>query len=385
MELDTHLVDDATFINDVREPADFRGVSFSNYRKTEVKRAFVDNMHKIKLEAACYWCSELLCAGHLMDIWEILLYFMAKHIHLGNPRLVIYLESRFRIFRNILSQSTFVSELQLRNKVDIRKLFAEMVCILTLSPRKHSFEPIRINRVEEFDMTHMTERLRAPSVKFAEPVFQEEDPKELYIAVNEFSYAISREGSNLMTACYWIEWMLEFDAICRKRREICRCQRRTKVPVETKYQKDIIWMAWDAFNHYAKADAHGEFIERSMQSLLQLFSIKYTTACGKRRRYLLYFAVTLLTEPVPTNVEIVTLDHKKILASVVEQIHMVYRQIKKNELSPNTEYLFSGMNKRSTLEQSMRKLEVMETLGGVPRLSRSDGGAHDDDDDDVFV
>jgi hypothetical protein len=107
--------------------------------------------------------------------------------------------------------------------------------------KKHSFEPIRINRIEEFDMTQMTERLKAPSTKYAESVLLKDDPKELLIAVNEFAYNISKDRINMTTACYWIEWMIDFDTICKKRKEPVYAERR-KVSVENKYQCDIIWI-----------------------------------------------------------------------------------------------------------------------------------------------
>uniref|UniRef100_A0A6C0HU94 Uncharacterized protein n=1 Tax=viral metagenome TaxID=1070528 RepID=A0A6C0HU94_9ZZZZ len=384
MDLDTHPVEDGTFMNDIRDSADFKGITFSNYKKTEVKQALMDNMMKMKLEPACYWCAELLCAGHLMDIWEIILYFVGKHIHLGNARLTVYLENRYQIFRNIMSQSNFTQEIQARNNVNVRKLFAEIICILTFSPRKHSFEPIRINRTEEFNMTMMNDRLKAPSVKFAEPIFQKEDPKELYIAINEFSYSISKEGQNLIQACYWIEWIIEFDNICKKRKEVCKCQRRTYIQVENKFQKDIIWMIWDSLLHYVAdnvPNGSNEFIQKTLQSLLNLFCIKYSTACCKRRRYLLYFAVGLLTEIVPTNIEIITVDNKRILASIIEQTHLIYKQIKKNEVSPNTEYLFSSVERENNLERSRKKLEILDSMGMVPRKGEK---STEDEDEALF-
>jgi hypothetical protein len=377
MESNVH---DTAHINDIRNAGDFKTVSFSNYRKIEVKRVFIDNIHKMKLEAACYWCAELICAGHFMDVWEVLLYYLGKYIHLGNPRMVIYLESRFMVFRNIIEKGNFVTELQLRNHTNVRKLFSEIVCVVTLSPRKHSYDPIRIKREEEFNVAHMTEQLKAPSVEFAAPVFQEEDPKELYIAVNEFAYAVSKEGACLLKACYWVEWVIEFDIMCRKRKELCRCQRRSHVQVAPKYQKDVIWLIWDVLIHYSGLNT--EFIKRIMQSLMNLFCIKYTTACCKRRRYLLYYAVGLLADTVPTSTEIISLEHKKMLASVVEQIHKVYQQIKKSEVSPNTDYLFSNMDQSNAVENTMRKLEIME--GALPNYHRDIGGGvdagHDDDE-----
>jgi hypothetical protein len=358
---------------------EFKGITFSNYKKTEVKKCLLDNMLKTKIEPACHWCAELLCSGHFMDVWEIILYYVGKHIHLGNPRLTVYLENRYSIFRNIMAQGNFTSEIQLRNNKNIRKLFAEIICVLTYSPRKHSFEPIRINRAEEFDMTQMTERLKAPLVKYAQPVFEKEDPKELYIAINEFSYSISREGSNLMRACYWIEWLIEFENICKKRKEVCRAQRRSSINVEPKFQKDIIWMIWDALKHYAQEERHGDFVLKTMDSLLNLFCIKYTTACCKRRRYMLYFAVGLLTDSVPSTVEIISKDHKPVLISVLEQISVIYKQIKKNEISPNTDYLFSNLEKHNAMENTMKRLEILDSMGSFPKREQ-----REDDDDDVY-
>jgi len=105
-----------------------------------------------------------------MEVWEIILHYVGKHIHLGNPKMVIYLEKRFEIFRNIITQGQYLNELQLRNHPTIRKLFAEIISALTLSNKKHSFEPIKINREEEFDMTQMTDRLKAPTVKYVESI-----------------------------------------------------------------------------------------------------------------------------------------------------------------------------------------------------------------------
>jgi hypothetical protein len=349
-------------INDIREPNQFKGETFSKYKKTDVRNQLIQNMIKGKIEPACYWSAELVCSGHFMDLWESILHYAGKHIHLGNPKIIPYLEMRFEVFRNIIHQGHHLNELQLRNNPTIRKLFAEVIATLTYSNRKHSFESIKINRVEEFDMTQMTERLKAPQMKYAETIFLKEDPKELYIAVNEFCYQL--EQRNMVNACYWVEWMIEFDLICRKRKEACLCEKRLKLPVENKYKRDIIWLIWDSLILYVEK-IENPFINKLMTSLMSLFCIKYTTGCCKKRRYLLYFAVALLTEPVPTNIELIA--NKELLQNVVEKIGEVYKQIKKNEQSPGTDYLFNNLEKATNFEKSIRKLEIMESMDFVPK------------------
>ena len=351
-------------INDIREPSQFKGESFSKYKKTEVRNELLKNMINGKIEPACYWSAELICAGHFMDLWDTIIHYTGKHIHLGNPKIVYYLEMRFQVFRNIITSGKHPIEIQLRNNQTIRNLFAEVIATLLYSNRKHSFESIKINRMEEFDMTQMTERLKAPSMKFAESIFKKEDPKELFIAINEFSYNISIERHNMLNACYWVEWVIEFDLICRKRKESCFCERRTYMNIDNKYQKDIIWLIWDSLNKYS-AELNNPFISKIMTSILNIFCIKYTTGVCKKRRYLLYFAVALLTEPVPLDIELIS--KKELIHNVVGKINEIYKQIKKNEHSPGTDYLFNNLDKQATYEKSIRKMEMMDSIEFVPR------------------
>jgi hypothetical protein len=346
-------------INDIRAQGEFRGISFSGYKKTDVRNQLLENIKNGKLEPSCYWSAELVCAGHYMDLWEAILHYAGKHIHLGNPKIVIYLEMRFELFRNIISQGKYLTELQLRNDPTIRKLFAEIISTLVFSNKKHSFEPVKINRIEEFDITQMTERLKAPNINYADNIFKKNDPKELFIAMNEFAYNLSPEKHNMIGASYWIEWLIEFDAICKKNREPCVCERRPNVPVEKKFQCDIIWMLWDILLSYC-SQINNKYIDKLMNAIYRIFCIKYTTASCKKRRYLLYFAVALLTEPVPNNVEL--MNNKPAIQNAVDKIDKVYEQIKKSEDSPNTDYLFSNLEKESIYEQSMKRMELVNSI-----------------------
>jgi len=61
----------------------------------------------------------------------------------------------------------------------------------------------------------------------------------------------------------------------------------------------------------------------------------------------------------------------------------IYKQIKKNEMSPNTDYMFSNLEKQNTMERTMKKLEILDSMGSFPkRIQHNSQG--DDDDDDVY-
>jgi len=346
-------------INDIRMNNEFRGITFSGYKKVDVIKQLIESMKKVRLEHAANWSAELICAGHYGDLWEAIIHYAAKHIHLGNPKIAMYLDMRYDMFRNIMNKGHFASEIQLRNNLKIRQLFAETISVLVLSNKKPSFEAIKINRLEEFDITQMTERLKAPNASYIDLLFRPDDPKEIYIVMNEFAYNVSVERRNMMMACYWVEWIIEFDILCRKRKEPLLCDRRSNVNIDYKFQKDIIWIIWDILSEYAERTKIA-FLSKAMHSLFNLFCVKYTTSSSKKRRYLIYFAVALLTEPVCYNVPVVS--NKEIVQKVVDNINEVYRQIKQNEASPGTEYLFNYLEKQNHLEQSLQQMELMNNM-----------------------
>ena len=293
-------------IDDIR--TEFKTLTFSKYQRTDVKKEWMNNMIKGKIEPCCYWTTELVCSGLFVDLWELILTFYAKYIHKGNPKLPIYIHMRFQTFRQYAKN---VSELSLRDVHEIRALFTEMVCLLCTSTRYHSYEIIQIPKEEGIP----TSRLKAPTIEFNK-AFQPSDPKELFISMNEFGYMLHTK--NTVGACFWVEWLLHFT-----HKQKCAVVERN---YSTHYRTDSIWLLWDTILVYAE----GILVKKIINSVISLFSIAFVPASKERRRFLIYYAISLCCEIISLEVEMMT--DKKLIERAHETCSIMYNDIKIHEV-----------------------------------------------------
>ena len=343
----------------MRGENDFKTTSFSGYRKVAVRKELVQNILNGKIENSCYWCAELLCAGHFIDAWESIIITMSKHIHLANIKLPVYIEMRFKDFRAIVDSGYLGNQLQMRNNRKMRLLFAEVISVLCLSNKKYIKERIRVNKAD-FDVTNMTSKLKASNIEYGKSVFQLGDPKELFISVNEFAFHISRESSDIQRAYYWLEWIMEFELICIGKKQKCRIARRTFAPVQERFQMDIIWIIWACL--LTEARKRDALTSKTITALLNIYGIRFTGGVKRKRVHTLYFAISILTEPFHVNQELVA-DKSKI-DTIKSKMDVIYKEIKKNERASKTPPALKN-SRPSNLERSIAKLEKMNEIHNI--------------------
>ena len=98
-----------------------------------------------------------------------------------------------------------------------------------------------------------------------------------------------------------------------------------------------------------------------VNSLLNLFSLHFSTGCRKKRRYLIYFAISIIVDNYNPHIEII--HNKHLIQKMLPNVELVYKQIKKNEQTPKTDYLFNNsMTPRTNLEKTIEKMDVLNTI-----------------------
>ena len=336
-------------IHDKRAEKEFNSTTFSNFKKSDVLKTFVDSMNNQNIENALSWYVELLCSGRLKDIWDCFLLTMGKHVRSGNPKLAIYIATRFDKFKEIIGIGYGECEIETRNSEDMRKLLAEITLVLCFSPKKPSLEMLKVKKATDFGLDTLGSNLKADNLNYCKKVLKEEDPNEILLSVNEFAFHFSKK--NLLRCCYWVDWMIDFDSLCRKQKKPIIITERNFVKVDDKFKGDPIWLCWELLLNTG-GDANKTKIIRA---LLDLFCIKYNFSQKKKRRHLLYLAIELYTENVNMNLPIVHQSEK--IKTVLPQIFKFFKAIKKYEQKPD----FIN-DKQRNLMKSIDKMKMLYDL-----------------------
>ena len=96
---------------------------------------------------------------------------------------------------------------------------------------------------------------------------------------NNWTNFINKNNKNSSEAYYWVEWILGFESICKKNKQIKTQGSRREAPVESKYQNDIIWLIWDVI--FQESKKHPEGIQKIIEALLNLFSVRFSPGSKK--------------------------------------------------------------------------------------------------------
>ena len=90
--------------------------------------------------------------------------------------------------------------------------------------------------------------------------------------------------------------------------------------------KDPIWLVWETILLYAK----DPMVDKVVRASLSLFSAAYSPSSKEKRRFMMYYAITLCCEPVSFDVEIIT--NKKIIEQAYVKGDLLFQEKKLHEV-----------------------------------------------------
>lgn len=349
-------------INDIRVIKDFKGQTFSNYKLSDVKKIFIKQLKNENINASLFWCFELICSGHISELWDCIILYIGGYIGIANPKLIIYISLKNKEFVNVYKHGYINNELLLRNNEACRSIFTEIIYILALSSKKPCIEKIKIIKDTEFILDNISNKLKATNSEYIKDIFLSDDPLELFIPLNELAYSIDKNNNfkNLWDALYWIEWILQYEKIAKDKKIILTCQYRNIININEIYKKDFIWIIWDIILKCAIKE-HLQY--KALYSLLELFSYNYKPNSKQKRKYLIYTAIEFIIDFNNVRFKESIIKNKELLLNKQSTINKIIVLIKKNEESPKTEYLFNNtIVEKSQTEKTIDKLNKLQDL-----------------------
>ena len=325
----------------------FKSMTFSNYKKQQVIKKLIHAMYYQKLEEAFFWTGEMICTHLYLDLWNTYVIFYSKYIHIANPNLCKLLQKKFSDFKTISYETS--NDYLLRNNEKIRELFCFVTMIMAYSPKESILDDL--NYKINFKIENIYENLKAPNMEYVKFIYHQHDPKEYILPFNELLYHL-RETKNTIYIHYWINWIINYDQLCSSKKKYVLCvQRDFFYSKNEKQSRNIIWLLWDIFFKISKEKCKNT--QETIQSLFELFSIKYGTPVNKRRKSILYNCVCVLcNESINYNIPI--LKNKKVIEDLEHNVSIIFEQLKKNEIQHNPE--------SEKKEESMNKMDLYQNV-----------------------
>jgi len=295
-------MDEQYLIEDKRLPDQFKVTTFSGYKKTEVYNTLFKSIENNRVENACHWLTELIISGYITDLWDKLVIFSCKIIHINNPLLPHYLyRNNTKLYYHI-DRYLKKDYIHLRNNLSIRNTLFDVVSTLTTSSKTKRFDKNKkFNDEENFDFKNIKNRLIASHNYLPENFIQYNEPEELGVILNEFVFNLKNEKSGYERCVFWIQWLLKWDKLHTKKLGKCELQPRA-VDVDAKHRVNIVWLVWAGiFHEYKERNAE---IKRQINALYYLYCHNFTGQKRNTRLPILHNTIALLTYDVDINIPI---------------------------------------------------------------------------------
>jgi hypothetical protein len=313
-------------INDSRDK--FKTSSFSNFKKNELSKKLQNSIYYNKREEAFFWTCEMLCSNMLLEIWDTFFILMSKYIHIHNPKLPLYIEKKYSEFRDIISQDDTMQNV--RNNPKLRIIFCSITTVLSCSEKRTILDHLQHKFL--FKIESLYENLKAPNTSFVDLVYKQGDPVEYLIPFNEFVYhlTVSKQKVDII---YWLNWIIEYDILCRKKKKIIGCVSRNLYQNSKKLlETNIIWIVWDSLFAVMNNDNCSQNLKNIVESIYNLFTVRYCVSTNKKRISLICHTIELLLLHKEVKYNIPILKNNDEMSNIEENISVVMEEIKKHEV-----------------------------------------------------
>lgn len=299
----------------------FNTLTFSNYKKKNIIEELIASIYYQKIEESLKYTAELLASLFIKDLFYIYISFYCKYIHINNIKFIVYLNKKYKEFKTIANHVN--NDFKLRNNHQIRKLFFTLTIILCNLKKENTINSVLV----KLNLKNMYEHLKAPNINYVNKYYKPNDPKEYYIAFNEFIYHLE-ETKNNMYLFYWVDWIIEFEILSHKNKKNVFCENRNHI-IDIVDNNNIIFLLWDIILSNSKELNHN--LNEYIVSLFELFTIKYNRLSNKKYKSTIYVSIMILiTENINYTCKLI--EDTTLLNNIDTKINNIFKNIIKKQV-----------------------------------------------------
>lgn len=341
----TNITEDICIINDSRI---FDKTSFSEYKKSSLFTEWTKSILQSQYETACHYTSEIDCSLWQTELWDKMMMFSCKYIHLHNPLLPIFLEKQYKKFIDLHKVET---PIQIRNNISHRKIICQIIGVLVYNGKGPVYNLPNI----ETNAIKLDEFRSNPMHGISQVIFKKEDHELVVSILNGLFIYLSNGAMHKALECLSIIIQIEKDI--KKNKGDFHISPRGNTWIPPKTNRDWIWLVWEGILHWNVPNA---MLKQSLQSLLFLFCYEYTSSKKNSRMCIIINAFliicnnnTYIEQPLVDN------NYKALISKACQNINKMYFDI-------NEKY------RRVLLEKSQNVLTTVTS--STPMVSSFGGG-----------
>ena len=351
-------------ILDTRNHDAFKIKTFSGFKKTDVINTVLKSIEAKKIEQACYWATESIVSGYSNTLWDKLIIYACKVVHINNPRLPYILMKKNIIYNNqinLLDKKSKGNVLLIRNSQMIRNLFFDIITTLCISLKTKRYDKYhKINEKEDFKFDNIKKRLCAQMNILPPHIIRFNDPDELKVIMNEIFTMCKNKQFGYDRCCFWILWLVKWESLHKKKNELWSINERDIKEVPKKFRSNLIWIIWEIIFEEMKL-RNNENITKQINSLYKLFTMNYTHGKRNKRLPIVFNAIGYLTHDI--NFTIPIRSKLNIFIQTQCNVNKMFFSIKKNEIIEEKIVVKKLKNKKdTTVEVAQDKISLFNEV-----------------------
>lgn len=334
-------IPESYIITDIRNTKDFKGITISGYKRSDVIKAYENSMINNKLEDAIRWCVELHSTGLNDVIWNSLLSIYLKYIHINNPKYFFYFLKRKKDYNAVSNKFHKKYEIFIRNNQEIRNLYAELTAISTLSKKNNLFLPKSLPIINLKTNTQDQLRIRIIS-KNLDSIFDyifNSTSAEEKLALNEIYTNLKSVHGTFQNCLFWYLWLEK--------------KENTNNIKKNKHTNEELWtfILWKIILHFEKKLQKNDdvFIKKMHNQYINNFKLSQMS----KKKYLIFISLYILKNNIQWNINIFCKEY--LIIQTNANINIMYQNIK-----TNIESKLSDEGKDMNNKRYFKLLEIVE-------------------------